>query len=86
MSSNNRKKQEIITSIEENVDTPIESIAMKARVVNCEKVNFRAEPNGEKLAILDAGTEVTIHEEEGIWSYVSVAGKFGYIMSEYLGV
>lgn len=95
MSPNNRKKKEIISNIETEVVEPIETlvenavdekIASKAKVTNCTRVRFRAEPDGDVLSILEAGTKVDVLEQDGAWSFVSVADEHGYIMTEFLEV
>lgn len=91
MSSNNRKKKDFSPTIEVETTETVEPIleekaALKAKVAHCERVNFRAEPEGEKIAILDAGLEVEVIEQDTVWSFVSVNGKQGYIMTEFLEV
>jgi hypothetical protein len=42
--------------------------------VKVQSENFRAEPNGQKLGVLNQGTPVTVLESKGDWVKVSVQG------------
>ena len=65
---------------------PLGALADTYKVVVGGRLNLRAEPSLEAtvLAQYPTGTWMTVKEEVGDWSKVSVGGKNGYVMSRYL--
>lgn len=58
-----------------------------AMLVGVPKLNVRTQPNAKApvVAILNAGTEVVIVEDEGLWSLVEFRqGQCGYLADQYL--
>ena len=51
---------------------------------NTRGLNLRAEPNGIILGSYPRGTAVTVLATDGAWSKVSVDGKTGYMLSQWL--
>ena len=51
---------------------------------NTRGLNLRAEPNGTILGSYPRGTAVTVLATDGAWSKVSVDGKTGYMLSQWL--
>lgn len=60
-------------------------------IVNVDRLNFRAKPSedGEIFSILNKGKEVDLISETtdaAGWSYISVDGKLGYVMTEFIDI
>lgn len=60
-------------------------------IVNVDRLNFRAKPStdGEIFSILNKGGEVDLISETtdiAGWSYISVDGKLGYVMTEFIDI
>ena len=51
---------------------------------NSHNLNQRATPNGDIMGSYPRGTKVTILATDGAWSKVSVDGKTGYMLSQWL--
>ena len=51
---------------------------------NTRGLNLRTEPNGTILGSYPRGTAVTVLANDGAWSKVSVDGKTGYMLSQWL--
>ena len=51
---------------------------------NTRGLNLRAEPNGTILGSYPRGTAVTVLATDGAWSKVSVDGRTGYMLSQWL--
>lgn len=81
-------KEEIVEKVEDK-EPPTREPA-KA-IVNVDCLNFRAKPskNAEILAILKKDGEIDLLSKEtdvAGWSYVSVDGKLGYVMTEFIDI
>ncbi len=65
---------------------PVASLAESHMVVQGGKLNLRKEPSLEAAVLgqFPTGTWMTVHEETGNWSKVTVDGQNGYVMSKYL--
>lgn len=65
---------------------PMVSLAESHMVVQGGKLNLRQQPSLEAAVLgqYPTGTWMTVHEETGKWSKVTVDGKSGYVMSKYL--
>ncbi len=65
---------------------PMVSLADEYMMVHGGSLNLRKEPSLEAsvLGQYPSGTWMTVHEESGQWSKVTVNGKQGYVMSKYL--
>lgn len=65
---------------------PMISLAESHMVVQGGKLNLRQQPSLEAAVLgqYPTGTWMTVHEETGKWSKVTVDGKTGYVMSRYL--
>lgn len=65
---------------------PMVSLAESYMVVQGGRLNLRQEPSLEAAVLgqYPTGTWMTVHEETGNWSKVTVDGKNGYVMSRYL--
>ncbi len=53
---------------------------------NGKGVNLRtgAGKNYPSIGLYAVGTQVTVHQYGATWSYISIGGKFGYMMSKFL--
>ncbi len=51
---------------------------------NTRGLNLRTSPNGDIITSYPRGTKVTILATDGAWSKVSVDGKTGYMLSQWL--
>lgn len=59
----------------------------QAEVLNCSKLNVRAEPTklSDVLCVIDSGTTVSIIEYHSVdWAHITVLGKNGYVMRAYI--
>ena len=65
---------------------PVASLAESHMMVQGGKLNLRKEPSLEAAVLgqYPTGTWMTVHEETGDWSKVTVNGQNGYVMSKYL--
>ena len=65
---------------------PVAALAESYKVVTGGSLNLRAEPSldAQVLAQYPTGTWMTVVEESGDWSKVTVGNKQGYVMSKYL--
>lgn len=65
---------------------PVASLAESHMMVQGGKLNLRKEPSLEAAVLgqYPTGTWMTVHEETGSWSKVTVNGQNGYVMSKYL--
>ncbi len=65
---------------------PAVSLAESHMVVQGGRLNLRKEPSLEAAVLgqYPTGTWMTVHEESGKWSKVTVNGQSGYVMSQYL--
>lgn len=63
-----------------------ETNAVRYVNTNTRGLNLRATPNGDILGSYPRGTQVTVLSTDGAWSKVSVDGKTGYMMAQYLKV
>jgi len=78
-----------IALVEETVETVALPEAVKGVVVNCTKLNVRANPNSdaEVVCVLDAASEIEIDVDKSIneWFYVCTAvGIEGYCMRKFV--
>lgn len=58
-------------------------------VVGCERLNVRATPEGEILAVIDAGTTVEIKtnfEDDHWYAITTATGMDGYCKKEFINV
>lgn len=65
---------------------PVASLAESYMVVQGGRLNLRKEPSLEAAVLgqYPTGTWMTVHEESGNWSKVTVNGQSGYVMSKFL--
>lgn len=75
--------------VPETVDTVTLPATVTGVVVNCIKLNVRAEPNRDSdiVCVLDAKSEIIIDVNKSVdgWFYVSTAGNVnGYCMRKYI--
>jgi uncharacterized protein YgiM (DUF1202 family) len=88
-SKEKQKEVEYVTPVEEVKDPPIKE--PEKAIVNVDRLNFRAKPSkdGEIFSILNKGKEVDLISETTDvigWSHVSVDGKHGYVMTEFIDI
>ena len=95
------KKEETINEVADKIEdrepvaevkeeTPATAKAERA-IVNTDRLNFRAKPSkdAEIFSILKRGGEVNLLSETtdvAGWSYISVDGKLGYVMTEFIDI
>ncbi len=61
--------------------------AVKKAIVNVTLLNMRKEPQGDVIATLEKGTELTVLEDAGEWLHVEAKKEkkklVGFVMSKY---
>lgn len=87
----NQPVNENAAPVQERLTTDVNSKSNNifGTVVSCERLNVRATPEGEILAVIDAGTTVEIKtnfEDDHWYAITTATGMDGYCKKEFINV
>lgn len=87
----NQPVNENAAPVQERLTTDVNSKSNNifGTVVSCERLNVRATPEGEILAVIDAGTTVEIKtnfEDDHWYAITTATGMDGYCKKEFIKV